>query len=1022
MVLSLSFPALAQKITVHGTVVDPSDEPLIGASVLVKGTTSGVSTDIDGNFTLDVDPNATLVISYVGYNTKDVAVNGQTQLNVTLDENSVVLGEVVAIGYGVVKKSDATGSVAMVKPDDIEAGMATSAQDLLVGASPGVVVTTNGGQPEGGASIRIRGGSSLNASNDPLIVVDGVPLSNESVQGMSNPLAMISPDNIESMTILKDASATAIYGSRASNGVIIITTKKGKSGRPQVNFSANMYVNTARKTQKVLDANAYRALITSHFGADSNEAKLLGTANTNWQDEVLRTSISHDYNLSVGGSVGFLPYRVSASYTKNNGIVKQSSMERVTVGFNLTPKFFNGKLSVNANANGYYIRNNFTGHAGMVSSAIGMNPTLPISSNELRQPNGMPLYQGGYTPSNMGSNQLYNNNATMNPVAEIEGHENIANVFRSLGNLQVDYALHFLPDLHLNLNLGYDVSKTNENNRIFQGSVNSWNNARSNGAATNYYTYQLRRNTMLTFYLNYRKEFESIASNLDVTAGYDWQRFYGRGKSNGGIFETVGYYPPTINEDGTYNLTVDESTKNLIGTANGSSSWWMNHVQLVSFFGRLNYTFKDTYLLTFTLRDDATSRFSKDNRWGLFPAVALGWKINNMPFMEQASSIMNECKLRLGWGVTGQQDIGSFFPYMPIYLASTSTGGTGNGSQYPNMFTGTYRDANGNIISNTWYPQAYDPNLKWEETTTWNVGLDLGFLNNRITAALDWYLRNTKDLLSYVAVPAGSATSNMMDQNIGSLRNIGVEATITARPIVTDDFTWTVSYNVAWNKNEITKLNGEAGAVNVGGIAGPTGATVQRHMEGYAANTYWLYEQVYNAEGFPIEGCFVDQNADGQINDDDRVMRHSPDPKVTMTLNNNFSYKNWDFSFSLRSNIGNYVYNNVLYSRSNLVNASGYGISNLIDTDYYFTSAVQNGYLSDYYLKNGSFLRCDNITLGYTFPELLNNNLRLRLFGAVQNPFVITKYKGLDPEVQGGIDNSVYPRPVTFTLGLVATF
>lgn len=1020
-------PALAQNITVTGTVYEPDGETAIGVSVTQKGTTGvGVTTDIDGNFRISVPSDAILVVSYVGYETQEVPVDGRTHIEITLTTQSKALEEVVVIGYGAVKKEDATGSVAVIKPDDIEAGMATSAQDMLVGASPGVVVTTNGGQPEGGATIRIRGGSSLNASstgNDPLIVLDGVPLSKDGQQGMSNPLAMIAPENIESMTILKDASATAIYGSRASNGVIIITTKKGQSGKPQVSFSANMYVNTARKTQKVLDANSFAALIKDYYGADSNQAKLLGPANTDWQDQVLRTSISSDYTLSVGGTSGFLPYRVSASYTKNNGIVKKSSMERVTVGFNLTPKFFDDKLSVNANVKGYYVRNNFAGNAGLVSAAIGMNPTLPIYTKLLPTNNSkFPYLYNGYMATNMGDGQLFNNNATTNPVSTLNDVYNIANVYRSNGNLQLDYALHFFPQIHLNLNLGYDIAKTDENYRVFENTTKSWDNALSNGAQTNTYTYELRRNTLLDFYANYTDTYDAIESTLSLMAGYSWQKFYAKGRTNGTVFESIGYFPPTSLGNGTYNLEEDPSTKDKIGQPYGTANWWKNHLQLISFFGRLNYSYKDTYLLTFTLRDDATSRFSKSTRWGLFPSVALGWKILNMPFMESAQSVMNEFKLRLGWGVTGQQEIGSYFPYMAIYQASSSDGSIGNGSQYPNMYTGTYYDANGNIISNTYYPQGYDPKLKWEETTTWNVGFDLAFLNNRVTAALDWYLRESRDLLSFVAVPSGSATTNMMTQNIGNMRNVGFEVTLTGRPIATKDATWTSSVNVAWNKNKITKLNGEAGAINVGGISGPTGATVQRHMEGYPANTYWMYEQVYDADGFPLEGCFVDQNADGVINDDDRVMRHSPDPKVTISWNNNVNYKNWDFGISLRASIGNYVYNNVLYSRSSIYSASGYGISNLIATDFYFRNKVTNDYLSDYFLENGGFVRCDNITLGYTWPKLLNNNLKLRVFGAVQNPFVITKYKGLDPEVAGGIDNSVYPRPVTATLGLVATF
>lgn len=1024
MVLCLSFPALAQKITVTGTVTDPSGEPLIGASVLAQGTTSGTATDIDGNYRIEVESNGVLTMSYVGYDTQNINVDGRTVINVTLKENSVVLNEVVAIGYGVVKKSDATGSVAMVKPDEIEAGLATSAQDLLVGASPGVVVTSGGGSPEGGATIRIRGGSSLNANNDPLIVLDGVPLTNEGVQGMANPLSMIAPDNIESMTILKDASATAIYGSRASNGVIIITTKKGQSGKPQVNFSANMHVNTARKTWEVLDANEFRDFIIKNYGEGSEATGLLGNSSTDWQDEVLRTTVSHDYSLSVGGTAGILPYRVSATYTKNNGILEGSSMERVTAGINLTPKFFNGKLSVNANVKGYYIRNEFS-ETGAVGAAIGSDPTQPVYTDAYAIDGGNSGYKDIYLGYNstVNSNGTINTNGTVNPVSIINERSDRADVYRSNGNLQLDYALHFLPELHFNLNLGYDITRSEEDIVWFQNSPVTWKEqGTTDGAAMKQNKTQLRRNTLLDFYINYRNDFKDIESSVDAMVGYSWQKFYSHGTNGGGDdgkqWLSPGFNAPVQNPDGTYTLNVNPETIDRVGTYYKPVVYWKSHLQLISFFGRLNYTFKDTYLLTFTLRDDGTSRFSKDNRWGLFPSLALGWKAINMPFMEGVRDVMNDLKLRLGWGVTGQQDIGSnFFPYMATYVQSQE------GSYYPNMYTGQYVDANGKVVSYTYYPNAYDPDIKWEETTTWNVGLDMGFLNNRITASLDWYLRETEDLLSYVTVPAGSATSNQMNKNIGTLRNIGVEATIGAKPVVTKDFTWTTSYNVAWNKNEITKLNNSDDSfITLGGISGPTGKTVQVHKKGYPAASYWLYEQVYDADGNPIEDCFVDQNGDGQINDQDLVIKHSKDPKVTMSWSNNFNYKNWDLGFTLRASIGNYVYNNVAAQRTNVANANVYGLHNVLKSDFYFEKASDNTYLSSHWLENAGFVRCDNITLGYTWKELLNNNLRLRLYGAVQNPFVITKYKGLDPEVFDGIDNNVYPRPVTFTLGLVATF
>lgn len=1007
----------AQTITVSGVVSDPSGEPLIGASILAQGTTVGTSTNIDGEYTINVAPDATLVVSYVGYDTQNVPVDGRTSINVTMQENSVMLNEVVAIGYGTVKKSDATGSVAVIKPDEIEAGLATSVQDMLVGQTPGVVVTQAGG-PEGGGTIRIRGGSSLNASNDPLIVVDGVPLSNAGMGGLGNSLGMISPENIESMTILKDASATAIYGSRASNGVIIITTKKGKSGKPTVNFAANLYVNTARKTWKVLDANQFRSLLESR-GMDAALAAT-GDANTDWQDEVLRTTVSSDYSLSVGGTAGWLPYHAEISYTNNNGIIKTSKMDRVTMGFNLSPKFFDNHLSVNANVKGYYIRNNF-GDAGALSSAISFDPTHPVRSNEpiVSGNSGFQyLYNGYYEVHNNGT---LNDNAALNPMGLLEQRDNHANVYRSNGNLQLDYSLHFLPDLHLNLNLGYDVMKSNLVDNWAANSATAYKNHEHYGGAYNFDQYQFRSNTLLNFYLNYKKEVESIYSNFDVTAGYDWQRFYNDGhytgaNGNSGYRVSPGLNTPTYlgkNEAGqqTYGVTINESTIPLLGqnfqndgVSPDGDYHWADRYQLLSFFGRLNYTFKDRYLLTVTVRGDVTSRFAKDKRWGVFPAVALGWKINQEAWMQGAAGWLSDLKLRLGWGKTGQQEIGETINYMALYaIASPSV-------SYPNGTNGWYLPV---------YARGYNPDLTWETTTSWNAALDFGFLNNRITGSIEYYKRKTTDLLAYVAVPAGSSTTNMLNRNIGSLENYGVEFNIAAKPIVTNDFTWTLSYNVGWNHNEITELTTGASQLKTGGISGGNGNTVQIHAEGHPASSFYLFQQVYDESGAPLEGVYVDQNGDGQIDDSDKIINKSPDPKVTMTFGSQFRYKKWDLGFNIRASIGNYVYNNVLSTKAVYNDLFTYGLNNVVENDYYFE---QPRYMSDYYLRNASFVRCDNITLGYTWDNLLNDKLRLRLFGAVQNPFVITKYKGVDPEVFGGIDNSVYPRATTYSLGLVATF
>lgn len=1016
MLLTLALPSLAQKITVTGHVADELGEDLIGATIMEKGTSNGTSADLDGNFTLNVMPNATLVVSYVGYDPMDVAVNGQTHLNIVMKQNSTVLAETVVIGYGSVKKSDATGSVAVVSPDDIDAGISTSAQDLLVGASPGVVVTSSGGDPRGGANIRIRGGSSLSASNDPLIVIDGVPQSNQSSAGGTNALTMLNPQNIESMTILKDASATAIYGSRASNGVIIITTKKGRKGRPTVNFSANFHVNTPRNQLSVMDAKQIVDIYREYGNESANQtvdswlnADGAPINNTNWQDEVLRTSFSHDYSLSVGGSAGNVPFRVNASFTDSQGIIKTSGMQRTTVGISLTPKFFNDALSINANVSGSYIKSR--NNADVMGGAVGMCPLYPVYNQyNMAEGSVANMFNGYFNVTKTTGD--HENNASQNPVQLLEDVENVGSVLSSTGNLQIDYALYWVPELHFNLNLGYQVNKNTNKEITAPNSIMAWRNNYKDGAGYRGDWYKLERNTLLDFYINYKKYFEAAKSDLDVTVGYDWQRFDAHERSWSAI-NTLGY---NMNySGGVYDLQINDASADHVGKAYNDAPMTRSAFiyQLVSFFGRVNYIFDDTYLLTVTLRGDGTSRFSKDNRWGIFPAVALGWKINNMKFMEPSNSWLNDFKLRLGWGQTGQQDLGGlYFPYIANYTNS-----------YKNGFH--YLDPNG---SGEWinplYPESYNPSLKWETTTTWNVGIDMGFLNNRITLAADWYLRNTKDLLSYV--PTGAMnTSNKMWNNIGTLRNIGVEVTVGAKPVITNDFTWNTAVNVAWNKNEITELQGGTETV-AGRLSDTAGTPIQWHIVGEPAFTYKMFEQVYDSNGNPIEGQFVDQNRDGVINDDDLIKYHSRDPKVTLSWNNNFQWKNWDLGFTLRANIGNYVYNQLGYDgcRVYSVAAAQYQLGNLLADRPLFTNSATGEFLkrSSYFVENASFLRCDNITLGYTFRDLLQEKLTLRIFAAVQNPFVITKFTGLDPEEFGGIQSNPYPRPITTTLGIVATF
>ena len=1033
MVITMAFPALAQNITVTGTVYDQDDDTAIGASVTVQGMPGvGVATDIDGNYRISAPANGHLVVSLVGCKTQIVPVDGRTHIDIHLQSDAAVLDELVVVGYGTVKKEDATGSVAVIKPDDIEAGLATSTQDLLVGASPGVVVTLNGGDPTGSAQIRIRGGASLNASNDPLIVVDGVPQSNLGVGNM-NALTMINPTDIESMTILKDASATAIYGSRASNGVIIITTKRGQSGKPQVNFSTNFSVNSARKSLRVMDAYQF-ADVVNQYGSEATIAQLGYNGelyNTNWQKEVLRTSFSQDYNLSVGGQVGkVLPYRVNVGYTNNQGIIKTSYMERATAGLSLNPKFFNGLLQINANVSGTYARQT-DDKKGAIGTALAYDPTKPVYTNIRMQGNtGLYLYNGYYNYIPDGKNDT---NSAINPMQLINDQDGKNVSWSSTGNFQIDYALHFLPELHFNLNLGYQFAKDEYDGLTAANSLQAWRNTTllSNGApgaATLYKWKRIQQNTLLDFYINYKKEIDAIKSNLDVMVGYSWQHFnwFSHGQT---YVNSLGFYGANGNPEGfTYDNGVyymehgpktfmyDGKEYNVIGSELGQLP--MNHQsfpsQLLSFFGRINYSLLDTYLLTFTLRDDASSRFAKENRWGLFPSVALGWKINNCFGLKDANWL-NELKLRLGWGETGQQDLGDYFLYLPNYTLSSN-----NWFQYPAYTPGATYPNMGWV--SPLYPNSYNANIKWETTTTWNAGIDLSVLNNRITFSADWYLRKTRDLIAYVAVK-GSNTSDMMTRNVGSLKNYGLEFNVTAKPIVTKDFTWSTGYNIAWNRNKITSLNDGEMIAHRGTVGGGIGGNLQWFMEGYAADTYRVYEQVYDAAGNPIEGQFVDQNADGVINEQDLIAFHSPEPKVTMNWNNTFNFHNWDLGFVLRASLGNWNYNGIRRARTNTSTIDAYGLNNLLRGEYLFhnTPTTQTA-LSSYWVENASFLRCDNITLGYTWPELCGNKLRLRVYGAVQNPFVITKYKGVDPELPNGLDADVYPRPVTVTAGLVATF
>lgn len=991
--LFLSIGAFAQQIAVKGHVKDTTGEPVIGANVLVKGTTNGTITDFDGNFMLNVPKDAILSVSFVGY--KSAEVKAASTVMVTLEDDSQVLDAVVVIGYGSVKKNDMTGSVTAIKPDKLNKGLITNAQDMMTGKIAGVSVISKGGAPGEGATIRIRGGSSLTAENDPLIVIDGLAMDNKGVKGLANPLSMVNPNDIESFTVLKDASATAIYGSRASNGVIIITTKKGQAGaRPTISYDGNVSVSTVKSTVDVMDGDQFRSFIKDIWGEDSEAYSKLGNANTDWQKEIFRPAVSTDHNLTISGGLKNMPYRVSFGYTNQNGIVKTSKFERYTASVSLAPSFFEDHLKINANLKGMIAKNRYA-DGGAVGSAVSFDPTQSVRSDDPYHQ----YYFDGYFQWNTDASSLnddtwkrtFNGNAPGNPVALLEEKDDRAISKSLIGNLELDYKFHFLPDLHAHVNGGMDLSTGKQYTDVSPYS-----------STNNYYgsygwEQKDKYNLSLNAYLQYSKDFTD-KHRFDVMAGYEWQHFHDTSDQ-----EYWGLYPLSNN-------VVENRGQRYNNTSSGSAT----ESYLVSFFGRVNYTLLDRYLFTATVRQDGSSRFHKNNRWGLFPSFALGWKLKEEAFLKDVD-VLSDLKLRLGYGITGQQNINSGdYPYLAVYETNK------DGAYYPILGEGT-----------TYRPNAYNPDLKWEKTTTYNVGLDFGFLNNRINGAVDYYYRKTTDLLNSVFVSAGTNFKNKVLSNVGSLENSGIEFSINSKPVVTTDWTWDLGFNITYNKNEITKLttgDSENYYVAAGdNIGGGRDMKAMAHAVGHPASSFYVYQQVYDENGKPIENEFVDRNGDGTINGDDRYFYKKPTADVLMGLTSRLSYKSWDFSFSLRASLNNYVYNSVeaggsdcnptsVYSFGALNNRPLMGVANNIQ------SKNDNTLLSDYFVQNASFMKCDNITLGYSFKKLFGTPIGGRVYAAVQNVFTITKYKGLDPEVEKGLDNNIYPRPLTTLIGLSLNF
>jgi iron complex outermembrane receptor protein len=981
-----TLPAFAQERSISGTVSDASNkEPLVGVTVQVAGTSNGVATDLDGKFTLKVASGQKLVFSFVGYVPQTVVVGQQTTMKISLSPQTQGLDEVVVIGYGTVKKNDATGAVSTVSSKDFVKGGITSPQDLIVGKSAGTVITSSGGAPGAGSTIRIRGGSSMSASNDPLIIIDGFPVSNSGISGLANPLSTINPNDIETFTVLKDASATAIYGSRASNGVILITTKKGTAGMPmKIEYNGTFSANTIPAYMDVMSGDELRAMALdlaskSAVGLNMGSLRRLGNQNTNWQKEVYQTALAHDHNISLSGGIKTMPYRASLGYTSQNGILKTTNMERSTLAVGLDPSFLDNQLKISFNIKGSYTKQNF-GDQGAVGSAVFYDPTQPVMNGNTKF--------GGYNTwinlsdvlpdGSMDPNGSPNPIGVSNPVAMLNQTDNRSNVKRVLGNVQVDYRFPFLPDLRANVNAGYDYFTTTGHNNAPDNAAFTFRNGIGR---VNTYS-QTGKTKLFDFYLNYVKDIKSAKSKIDATAGYSWQHFYKDGTS----FSSNG--------DGTQ--------------ISDNNSTFINENYLISFFGRLNYTFMERYLLTFTVRDDGSSRFSAANRWGIFPAAALAWKIKDESFLKNVNAV-SDLKLRLGWGITGQQDIGNDFPYLPVYRGSTAT------AQY--QF--------GNTFYNTLRPNPYDANIKWEQTATYNIGLDFGFAKNRLTGSIDAYKRETKDLLNFIPIAAGSNFSNFLTTNVGNLENKGIELSLNGQIIQSKNLNWNLGLNLAYNENKITKLtktdDPNYPGVDVGLIGGGVGNFIQNQSVGYPSNSFFVFQQVYGSNGMPIEGLYVDRTGSGGTVTSNNLNKYhykKPAPDYTVGISSRLAYKQVDFSFSGRANIGNYAYNNVasgaLYST--VYNQSGF--FNNIPKQINNAKFTNTQYFSDFYVENASFFRMDNMSVGYNFEKFY----RARLSLTVQNAFIITKYKGLDPEVNGGIDNNFYPRPRVYVLGVNLTF
>lgn len=987
--------SIAQNATLKGNLKGEDGFPLVGATVVVEGTSPllGASSDLDGNYEIKgIKPGTYNVkYSYIGFKTKTLSLTfagGENKsVNETMALDGVLLSEAVVIGYGTTNSDDLTGSTKVVDQEDFGKGNITSPEQLVMGKVSGVQITSNNGAPGSGSTIRIRGGTSLNASNDPLIVVDGVPLDNNDISGVSDPLTLINPNDIENMVVLKDASAAAIYGSRGANGVILITTKKGASGKTpfSINLQQNVSLSTVTRKIPVMDTAEYKRVVRE-YGNPKQQA-LMGNANTDWQDEIYRNALILETNVALTGGIKALPYRLSFNYKDENGVLDRDNMKRYSAGLNLTPKLLNDQLAVDVNTK-FSLTQSVFADRGAIGSAVTFDPTQPVYADDPE------VYGGSYTfPSDYTRFGGYyewvrpNGNpdplAVRNPVGLLNQRDDFGNAQRFIGNAKLDYELPFLEDFHVVVNGGYDYSRGYGTVTVSDSSAGSY----IQGGRQEQYN-QVKTNRLLESYFNYKKKVESIKSEFDLTGGYSYQFW----RTETDVFDVLNIAGDTI-------------------TPAGIPGW--NENALISYYGRMIYTFNGRYLLTATLRQDGSSRFAPENRWGLFPSLAGAWRISDEAFLS-GSNTLSYLKLRGGWGITGQQDIGNDYPYIANYQTSTPT------AMYPL----------GGVFYNIYRPDGFDYNIKWEETMSYNIGIDYGFFRDRLSGSLDFYLKETYDLLAIIDVPAGVNFKNEILTNVGSMTNKGFEFELNAVVLQKKDLQLDLGANMTMNINEVTNLTAVADSNNIGiltgGISGAgIGNNVQIHSVGFPTNSFYVFEQLYDEDGKPLENEFADLNGDSVINQDDRYHYKQAAPQLYIGFYSNLRYKKWSLGFNLRSELGRYVYNNVKSSRGfyNAIPSQNFLVNlheSFLEDEIIQTSTNQT--LSDHYVERADFIRMDYINLGYDFGSVFTEKLKLRVGVAVNNVFLLTTYSGVDPEISGGIDNNFYPRPRIYSLNVNLSF